>query len=158
MESSDGTTFKTSDYRKAARFGERLKVKIDFAPEIGSENIPSLILQPIVENALKHGLGPKPEPGHLRISAVARENNLCLTVEDDGIGLCRSALTKNANGPISTRTELQGVGLANVAKRLKTVYLDRAAIKLEPREAGGSRVTILIPRGSEVTDNEEHHR
>src|ERR1041384_1879477 len=70
-----------------ARFGDRLQVAIEMGPEIAGEQVPSLILQPLVENALKHGLGPKPGPGHLWISAYPEGNQIRLTVEDDGMGL-----------------------------------------------------------------------
>ena len=116
-----------------ARFGDRLSVVIDVAPEVAGEPLPSLILQPLVENALKHGLAPKPEPGHLWISARAQNGQVCVRVEDDGMGPC-------AAPPRSP-----GLGLANVAERLATLYQDRASVQLEPREGGGSRVTLLIP-------------
>jgi two-component system LytT family sensor kinase len=125
-------------YIEEARFGDRLRVEIDVAPEVAGEPIPSLILQPLVENALKHGLGPKPGPGRLWISAQAQGDQVCVRVEDDGMGL---------NGRLSGR---QGLGLTNVAARLKTLYHDRASVSLEPRTAGGSRVTVLIPRGQAV--------
>jgi two-component system, LytTR family, sensor kinase len=118
-----------------ARFGDRLRVEIDVAPEVAAEKVPSLILQPLVENALKHGLGPKIGPGHLRISAAARQDHVCLTVEDDGVGPGR--------GP--RRAATGGVGLRNVAERLRTLYQDRAGVRLEPGLSGGSLVTILIP-------------
>lgn len=119
-------------YIEEVRFGDRLQVAIEVAPEVASENIPSLILQPLVENALKHGLGPKPGPGHLWISAQADANQIRLTIEDDGMGLA-------TNG-------VHGLGLANVASRLKTLYQDRASVIMEPRAAGGTRVTVLLPR------------
>jgi two-component system LytT family sensor kinase len=125
-------------YIEEARFGDRLRVEIDVAPEVAGEPIPSLILQPLVENALKHGLGPKPGPGRLWISAQAQGDQVCVRVEDDGMGL---------NGRLSGR---QGLGLTNVAARLKTLYHDRASVSLEPRTEGGSRVTVLIPRGQAV--------
>jgi two-component system LytT family sensor kinase len=133
-----------------ARFGDRLQVEIDLAPEVAGQDIPSLILQPIVENALRHGLGPKPGPGHLWISASARDNHVCLIIEDDGVGLRTTTAPR--------RTRPQGVGLTNVAERLQTLYHDRAAIHVEPWESGGSRVTILIPRAGEMTHYDEHHR
>jgi two-component system, LytTR family, sensor kinase len=133
-----------------ARFGDRLQVEIDLAPEVAGQDIPSLILQPIVENALRHGLGPKPGPGHLWISASARDNHVCLMIEDDGVGLRTTVAPR--------RTRPQGVGLSNVAERLQTLYHDRAAIHLEPRESGGSRVTILIPRVGQRTHYDEHYR
>lgn len=120
-------------YIEEARFGDRLQVEIDVAPEIEGEQIPSLILQPLVENALKHGLGPKPGPGRLRIAVRAESGHLRLTVADDGMG---------PSGRPS-----KGLGLANIAERLKTLYQDRASVSLEPREQGGSVATVLIPRG-----------
>jgi two-component system LytT family sensor kinase len=120
-------------YIEEARFGDRLQVQIDVAPEIEGEQIPSLILQPLVENALKHGLGPKPGPGHLRIAVRALGDRLELKVEDDGMG---------PSGRPS-----KGLGLANIAERLRTLYQDRASVSLEPRAAGGSVATVLIPRG-----------
>ena len=124
-------------YIEEARFGDRLQVAIDVAPEAALEPIPSLILQPIVENALKHGLGPKPGPGHLWISASTRGAEVCLKVEDDGLGPAKGASS--------------GVGLANVAQRLSTLYRDAAGVLFEPREEGGSRVTVRIPRGMEAS-------
>jgi two-component system LytT family sensor kinase len=121
------------------RFRDRLRVDIEATPETAREQIPSLILQPLVENALKHGLAPKPGPGHLWVSAAFEGNRLRLQVEDDGVGL-------NGTGPGGPHQN--GVGLSNIAERLKTLYRDRASMEIEPREAGGSRVTLLIPRVS----------
>jgi two-component system LytT family sensor kinase len=123
-------------YIEEARFGDRLHLEIDMAPEVAGESIPSLILQPLVENALKHGLGPKPGPGHLWISAAADGDRLRLRVEDDGMG-------PNSR---TTGTESQGLGLANIAERLKTLCDDRASVALGPREGGGSCATVLLPR------------
>src|SRR5690242_17972399 len=108
-----------------ARFGDRLHVEIDVAPEAAGEQIPSLILQPLVENALKHGLGPKPGRGQLRISAELADERIRLRVEDDGVGL-----ESHGTPP--------GLGLSNVAERLRALYQDRAELRLEPRESGGS--------------------
>jgi two-component system LytT family sensor kinase len=120
-----------------ARFGTRLQVHIEVAPDVAQEPIPSLILQPLVENALKHGLAPKPGQGHLWITARAQGRHVCVHVEDDGIGL-------SAVGP---RRDSLGVGLTNIAQRLSTFYQGRARVALEPRESGGTRVTLLVPRG-----------
>lgn len=123
-------------YIEEARFGDRLQVKIDVAPEMEHAQIPSLILQPLVENALKHGLGPKPGPGHLTISVRADGDQLQMTVEDDGMG----PGVRPSNG----------LGLANIAERLQTLYQDRASVSLRRREAGGSIATVIIPRGKEI--------
>lgn len=124
-----------------ARFGDRLRVEINVQPEVAAEKIPSLILQPLVENALKHGLAPKLGPGHLRIGASAQAGHLCLTIEDDGLG----PEAAHAPAPGESRKPSGGVGLKNVADRLRTLYRERAGVRLEPRAAGGSLVTILIP-------------
>jgi two-component system LytT family sensor kinase len=107
---------------------------------VAGEEIPSLILQPLVENALKHGLGPKPGPGRLWISAQPEGAKLRLRVEDDGLG----PGGRPARGGMDP--ESAGVGLSNIAERLVTLYQDGASVRLEPREGGGSRATVLLPR------------
>jgi two-component system LytT family sensor kinase len=139
-----------------ARFSDRLHVEIEVAPEVAADQIPSLILQPIVENALKHGLAPKPGPGHLWISVRAQGSQICLQVEDDGMGPSSRALAKSngnqrAADTASLGTKDSGVGLTNVAQRLKTLYWDRASLSFEPRPAGGSCVTLLLPRSAGTT-------
>ncbi len=124
-------------YLEEARFGDRLRVSIDVAPEVSGDHIPSLILQPLVENALKHGLGPKPGPGHISILAYAGDDHVHIVVEDDGVG------AKELN-----LGERRGVGLTNVAERLRTLYGDAATMRFEPRIDGGTRVTLIIPRGA----------
>ena len=128
-----------------ARFGSRLQVKIAVDPEVAMEQIPSLILQPIVENALKHGLGPKLGPGHLWITAEADGNQVRLRVEDDGVGPPIGVLKLNGRDG-----QLNGVGLENVAQRLNALYQDQSRLTIELRQAGGTRVTILLPRESGV--------
>ena len=126
-----------------ARFGSRLQVTIAVDPAVAMEQIPSLVLQPIVENALKHGLGPKLGPGHLWITAEADGNQVRLRVEDDGVGPAIGVLKLNGSNGRSN-----GVGLENVAQRLNALYQDQGRMTLEVRQAGGTRVTILLPRES----------
>ncbi len=116
-----------------ARFGDRLTVEIRVEPSTAALEIPSLILQPLVENALKHGLGPKTGPGRLWISARLEADRICLIVEDDGLGWQPGAV---------------GTGLTNVRERLRTLYLDRASLTFAPREGGGTCVAVRIPRSS----------
>jgi two-component system, LytTR family, sensor kinase len=120
------------------RFRDRLQVEITMDPSIAAEQIPSLILQPLLENALKHGLGRKAGPVHLWISAAADHDRIALVVEDDGLGPGASA-----NGPSAT-----GHGLRNVRERLATLYHDRASLMVEARERGGCRATVSLPRGN----------
>ena len=127
-------------YIEEARFGDRLRVTIDVAPEAAGQPIPSLILQPLVENAMKHGLGPKPGPGNIWISAHTDGDQVCVRIEDDGMG------------PQSAAAVAPGEchGLTNVAARLSTLYGDAASVNLAAREGGGARVTLRIPRGEDV--------
>jgi two-component system LytT family sensor kinase len=118
------------------RFGERLSVRMELDPEVAEAKIPSLILQPVVENAIKHGLAPKVGGGRLSITASPEGEFVRLAVEDDGVGSMAPPAPGNGNG----------LGLKIIAERLRTLYHDRATLRFEPSEAAGSRVTILIPR------------
>jgi two-component system, LytTR family, sensor kinase len=118
-----------------ARFGDRLRVAFAVEPRAEHVVIPSLILQPAVENALKHGLSRKIGPGHLTISAAIDGADLRLSVEDDGVG---------PNGSAARRPS-GGVGLRNISERLRTLYADRATLRFEAAPQGGSVLTVRLP-------------
>ena len=120
------------------RFGTRLRVSMDVDPTVSEAPIPSLILQPVGENAIKHGLTPKVDGGHISITAVPQGEFLRLAVEDDGVGMQAAASAAPAAG--------NGLGLKIIAERLRTLYDGRATLDVRPAEVLGSRVTILIPR------------
>jgi two-component system LytT family sensor kinase len=122
------------------RFGPRLSVCMDVDPSVSSARVPSLILQPVVENAIKHGLAPKIGPGHLHIRAGRDGRFVKLEVEDNGVGFAPQA-------PESAR---RGVGLKIIAERLKTLYSAGASLEFESAKTFGSRVTILIPLEADV--------
>lgn len=130
-----------------ARFRDRLRVRIQMDGATEEIKIPALILQPLVENAIKHGLAPKIEGGVLSVSAHRTEHDLLLIVEDDGVGFCSMdlerpfALVANGNGKATST----GVGLANVNQRLQTLYGAQAAMLVERPSQSGCRVTIRIP-------------
>jgi two-component system LytT family sensor kinase len=137
-----------------ARFGSRLEVQIDISPEVAHTPVPSLILQPVVENALKHGVGPKIGPGRLWISARPEGDRICLSVEDDGVGV-------NSGGPGTANghgDQNGGVGLRNIRQRLVTLYQDRARLTLEPRDPEGTRVNLLLPRDAEWNGDDKPDR
>jgi sensor histidine kinase YesM len=104
--------------------------------------VPALLLQPIVENAIKHGLAPKLEGGILTISASRSDSWLLLTVEDTGVGLAAGDNGSVKNGGRSRST---GTGLANTSQRLRTLYGDQAQLLMESPDGQGCRVTIRIP-------------
>jgi two-component system LytT family sensor kinase len=119
------------------RFGERLQVNIDVHESVAHLSLPTLILQPLVENSIKHGLGPKIGPNQLTIRARKQIDYLELTVEDNGVGA-------NAPKKLSARNSA-GFGLRNVKERLQTVYQGNAQFSFESRSPGGSCARILIP-------------
>ena len=132
------------------RFQDRLQVCIHVDPAIQQSLVPSMILQPLVENAIKHGLAPKLEGGQLTIRVGRADQDLLLTVEDDGLGFPDSEAPKrksylhspsNGNGKVVST----GVGLANTSQRLRTIYGERANLIIESPQPHGCRVTIRIP-------------
>jgi two-component system LytT family sensor kinase len=119
------------------RFGERLQVHFDVQEAVAQLSVPTLILQPLVENSLKHGLGPKVGENQLTIRARKRTDYIELTVEDNGVGA-------SAPRKMSQRNST-GLGLRNVEERLQTVYHGTARFSFESGPRTGSRAQILIP-------------
>jgi two-component system LytT family sensor kinase len=139
---------------EAMRFDDRLSVSFDIDAAASTESVPSLILQPVVENALKHGLARKVGAGALRISVRREGGFLRLTVEDDGPGFAQrppvdlAGLETNhtTSRPFQARNRNgNGVGLRNINERLATIYSGQAKILFELGTGGGSRVTMLLP-------------
>lgn len=128
------------------RFGPRLVVERSVDPALLECAVPSLVLQPLAENALEHGLWPRAGVGTLRISAQSAGERLTLMVEDDGVG-------EAADLP---RESSFGIGLENTRRRLEHLYGDNATLALAPRPDGGTRVTIEMPRRLLATDEASH--
>jgi two-component system LytT family sensor kinase len=125
------------------RFGDRLQVNFDVQKSVTQIAVPSLILQPLVENSIKHGLGPKVGENRLTITARRQLNFVELTVEDNGVGSSFAA-----KRPAAMRS--MGLGLRNVEERLQTVYGGQAKFSFESQPRVGSRAQILIPIPSAV--------
>ncbi|MDP1569392.1 MAG: sensor histidine kinase [Vicinamibacterales bacterium] len=117
------------------RFRDRLIVQFDVHPGVLDALVPNLILQPLVENAIKHGLGPCPSGGTVSISAQPDAGQLVLEVRDDGVGLSAATLS-DFN---------QGVGLANTRSRLQHLYGSDHRFEFRQPAAGGLSVVIVIP-------------
>ncbi|MDX2233632.1 MAG: histidine kinase [Hyphomonadaceae bacterium] len=118
---------------EAARFGDRLRVDCDIPPDLGDCLVPSLLLQPIVENCIKHAISPSTSGGTVRISARAAADRLKLSVEDDGPGL-----GAGAPHPAS-------IGVRNTRERLRSIYGDDASVRFHPRDTGGLCVAFDLP-------------
>ncbi len=119
------------------RFGERLQVKFDVQDSVAHLSVPTLILQPLVENSIKHGLGSKVGENQLIIRARQQMEHLELSVEDNGVG---ANLEKKHSRHSST-----GLGLRNVEDRLQTVYRGGARFTFESQPRIGSLAKIFIP-------------
>jgi two-component system, LytTR family, sensor kinase len=117
-----------------ARFAERLQVHVTFAEELGQARVPSLILQPIVENAVKHGIAKRVQGGSIGISAVEAAGWLTVSVLDDGPGF-----------PDGWETSKKGIGLQNVRERLASLYGEAAVLQVHEKVADGSMVSISVP-------------
>ena len=127
------------------RFGERLLVEFDVETSIAYMAVPSLILQPLVENAIKHGIAPKVGKSRIRVQAKRRDRLLLLSVEDDGIGLFTNGSQPDPS--LSGAIANTGVGLQNIRERLQTMYGEAARLSLVNVPGGGSRATLEIPVG-----------
>lgn len=125
-----------------ARFGDRLQVVTRIAPEVLSVTLPFLSVQPLVENAVRHGLEPKEGSGTITVIAEDAGTECVITVEDDGVG----------SDPESVRRALGGespsgsIGLANVDERVRTVYGNQFGIVVETAPEKGTKVTVRIPK------------
>jgi two-component system LytT family sensor kinase len=119
-----------------ARFEDRLHVESDVDADTLGRLVPNLILQPLVENAVKHGLATKMGPGTVRIEARVADGVLCLSVFDDGVGMNALALS---------RAFESGVGLRNLRERLHHLYGQAGEPNIESRPGMGTRVEIRLP-------------
>jgi signal transduction histidine kinase len=118
------------------RMGERLQVQLDMPASLGALNWPPMLLQPLVENAIQHGLDPLPQGGSLHIAACLQGEQLCVRIRDDGVGL------------LDTPAGTQGFGVACVRERLHTLHGDQASLTLAPQQPRGTLVTLLLPVSS----------
>ncbi|HTU66612.1 MAG TPA: histidine kinase [Steroidobacteraceae bacterium] len=118
------------------RFSDRLRVQFDVDPELLDAAVPHMGLQPVVENAIHHGVGQRASPGAIVISARRAGDSLHVTVRDDGPGFSTSGKSA-AHG--------LGLGLANTRARLKQLYGDVAELRTGAAPAGGAEVTMIVP-------------
>ena len=115
------------------RMEERLQPRVDVSEGLYSADFPPMMLQSLVENAIKHGLEPKADRGSLTVSAEVAHGKLHVSVADTGVGFARAA------------TAGTGTGLTNIRERLKLIYGDAAELRIAPNAPTGTRVTIVVP-------------
>ncbi len=121
-----------------ARFEEKLNFQYDIAIPLENIMIPNLVIQPIVENAIKHGILPKREGGTIIISIKQEETYILITIKDDGVGISQEKLSQ-----LLTSLQNKGVGVINVDRRLKRIY--GHGIQITSEVDVGTTVSIKIP-------------
>ncbi|GLW11773.1 signal transduction histidine kinase [Microtetraspora sp. NBRC 13810] len=129
-----------------ARFGDQLQVTLRIAPEVLPMAVPFLCLQPLVENAVRHGLESKPGTGRIAIVAEDAGAECLISVEDDGIGMDPERLRRILAGDTDERSGAGGVGLANVDERLRQVYGDEYGLVVETAPEAGTKVSVRLPK------------
>jgi sensor histidine kinase YesM len=116
------------------RFGERLQLSVDIPAELLGAQVPNLLLQPLVENAIKHGISQRVAGGSVRIAAAYASGNLCLTVYNDAPHL-----------PTDSQANHVGVGIANLRTRLRILHGERSGLQLRRVDSGGVEVVVTLP-------------
>lgn len=130
------------------RFEERLQVKINSPAELDNLRIPTLLIQPLVENAIKHGISPAKGGGEVSITLEKFYQNsdktpqLKITVQDTGVGASEFDLAKGRK---------KGLGLANIEKRLKCYYGSEAVLKIKSELSNGTTVTVILPTSPNIS-------
>ena len=117
------------------RFGDRLRVEIDIASDVWEAVVPPFVLQPLVENAVRHAIAPRESGGAITIEGGRSGDTLRVSIVDDGPGVGEGSRS-NGNGRI---------GLANTRDRLRVLYGDRGQLALVNVPEGGTRATVEIP-------------
>ncbi|GAC1381960.1 MAG: histidine kinase [Marmoricola sp.] len=125
-----------------ARFGDRLQVTLRVAPEVLSVTVPVFSLQPLVENAVRHGLAQKAGAGRITIVAEDRAGIAVISVEDDGVGEDPRRIERALAGDPS----MESVGLGNVDTRLRSSFGDDYGLVVETALGAGTKVTVRIPK------------
>jgi len=117
-----------------ARFGERLQVSVDIPPELLRAQVPNLLLQPLVENAIKHGIAKRVVGGTVRVAGARYDGNLCLSVYNDGPTLLSDWQATRA-----------GVGIGNLRTRLQILHGNQSGLQLKPVAGQGVEVLVTLP-------------
>jgi two-component system LytT family sensor kinase len=133
----------TDDYLdiEVVRFGEKLRVVKDIAEETLPVVVPSMLLQPLIENSIKHGLEPRISGGTVTLrSRILSDGRLLLEIEDDGVGMLVENELPAANGAGGG-----GIGMRNVRERMEVLYGSAAEVEIVSRPGRGTKVTLVMP-------------
>jgi len=125
-----------------ARFGDRLVVSLTIAPEVLPVAVPFLAVQPLVENAVRHGLERKTGVGHVTINAADQGAEAEISIEDDGVG----GDPETIRAVLAGESEADSLGLGNVDARLRQAFGDRHGLIVETAPGAGTKVTFRVPK------------
>ena len=126
---------------EVVRFGrDKLKVVKELEPGSLDVMVPSMLLQPLVENSIKHGLSSKIDGGSIFLRSQLADDHVTIEVEDDGVGMASAQLLERPSG-----LGEGGIGMANVAERLKVLYGDTARMTIDSRNGTGTLVRLYLP-------------
>jgi LytS/YehU family sensor histidine kinase len=117
------------------RFSDRLQIDFDIDPATSKALVPNLLLQPLLENALRHGIGRSADAGAITVSSKRENSSLLVIVADNGAGLPHDWQLKTGSG----------IGLANTAARLQQLYGENHRFDIHNRDSGGVEVEIVMP-------------
>ena len=127
------------------RFGERIRYHIHVEPCLLEYKILPLVIQPIVENSIIHGLESKEEEGNIRISAREKDGFVVITVEDDGLGIPAEKLEGIRQRLNRYDEKGRHIGVANVHQRVRLKYVEQCGVRIDSRENSFTRVEIVLP-------------
>ncbi|MDF2988449.1 MAG: sensor histidine kinase, partial [Eubacterium sp.] len=128
------------------RFKNRFTCQFDFDDEILDINIPNFMLQPLLENAICHGIEPKAEESHIQIKGIRIEERIFFTVEDDGVGIDPERIQNIITFLESNQPESDNYfALANINKRIKLYYGEEFGLTVRSTRGMGTKVTVIIP-------------
>jgi len=133
------------------RFGARLAIEMQIDADVLPLLVPNMLLQPLVENAIRHGIAPSTQGGKITIRAYRRHDALCICVIDNGLGYAQRDATQSADGKV-------GIGLENTRARLDRLYPQRYRLEISRPATGGCSVSIELPCDAYLAANHEAPR
>ena len=125
-----------------ARYGSRLQIQKEIHPDTEDALIPTMVLQPLVENAVNHGIAPSPKGGQVEITTTPQDGGVIIRVRDDGVGLENS---RDFAEDIGETRLGEGGGMKNVEERLRTIYGNDYRLTIKNRPGGGTEVEVFVP-------------
>ncbi len=135
----------TDDYLdiEVVRFGDKLRVVKEIAEEAMHLEVPSMLLQPLIENSIKHGLEPRLHGGTVTLRGRVVNGELLIEVEDDGVGIAPDRIADA--GATGLGSDGMGIGMRNVRERLEVLYGGRGEVEVTSRPGRGTRIRLLLP-------------